>query len=110
MTTVVLGNRHASDSSDNGATRFAVPKGKRATKVDIPADVPLATAILAITGPGGIWATHTAVTDPETGELTSLDGHGKPHAPAWIASDDPALASVLASHYGGVEIRDLEEN
>lgn len=104
MSRVVLGNRHASDSHDNGETRFALPRGKRATVIDIPEELNLATALMAITRPGGVWATNTAVTDEESGALVERDV-----APAWVASDDPALASVLAAHFGGVEIRDLEE-
>lgn len=109
MSRVVLGNRNATDSTDNGVTRFALPKGKRATVIDIPEEATIYDALVAITAPDGVWAAHTSVTDEKTGELTALDRNGKPHRPAWVASDDPALASVLAAHFGGIEIRDLEE-
>lgn len=110
MSRVVLGNRHATDSLDNGETRFALPRGKRATVVDLPEDWTLAQSFLAITSPTGVWATHTSATDEESGALVANDKA----IPAWVASDDAALASLVASHFGGlagaeIEIRDLEE-
>jgi hypothetical protein len=98
MSRVVLGNRHAQESRDNGQTFEALPKGKRATTIEIPDDTSTATAFLAITHPAGVWAAHVHQVKGET------------PAPAWVASDDPTLATLLASHYGGIEIRDLEEN
>ena len=94
MPRVVLGNRHAVHSTDNGATLTPMPRGKRATVVDIPDDTPLVTALATIThDTEGVWAKHAT-----------------PGArPAWVASDSPALATVLAEHFGGIEIRDLEE-
>jgi hypothetical protein len=117
MSRIVLGNRHATDSLDHGATRFALPKGKRATVVDLPEDWTLSQAFLALTAAGGIWDTNTQTRD-EDGVVTSTavpDKPGaKPAVPAWVASDDAALASLIAAHFGGlaevdVEIRDLED-
>lgn len=90
---LVLGNRHATDSHDNGETREPLPEGKRATVVEIPDEVSLPQAFLAITADGGVWSTH------------ATEGA----VPAWVASDNPGLAQLVASHYGDVEIRDLEE-
>lgn len=92
MTTVVLGNRHAIHSLDNGATFEPLPRGKRATRVDIPDDMPLGQAFTAITSPQGVWAHH------------AKDGA----VPAWVASNSDGLAALLAEHFGGIEVRDLE--
>lgn len=96
---VVLGNRHAISGTSqvvDGETQTVVdpmPRGKRATIVDIPDELPLGQALTAITHPQGVWASHA-----------------KPGAvPAWVASDSPGLAALLAEHFGGIEIRDLEE-
>jgi len=90
---LVLGNRHATDSTDNGETRFELPKGKRATTVEIPDEVSLSDAFTAVTAPGGVWATHA-----KEGAV-----------PAWVASDNEALASIVASHFGNIEVRELED-
>lgn len=90
---LVLGNRHATDSEDNGETRFVLPKGKRATVVEVPDEVSLGDAFTAITASGGIWATH------------AIEGA----KPAWVASDNPSLAALVASHYGDIEVRELED-
>lgn len=109
MSRVVLGNRHAHHSLDNGETFEKLPKGKRATTLEIPDDMTTAAAFIAITHPGGTWAAH--VHQVNSGRRTE---EGEPiletPPPAWVASDDPAMASLLASHYGGIEIRELEEN
>lgn len=106
MTRLMLGNRHATDSTDNGATRHALPRGKRATVLDIDDDATsLSAAFAAITGPGGVWATQTGTRNPG-GELLP-----NPNAvPAWVASDNTPLATLLAAHWGGIEIRELEES
>lgn len=98
MSRVVLGNRHAHQSLDGGETFEALPKGKRATTVEIPDELTIAEAFTAITHPSGVWAAHVHQVRGET------------PPPAWVASDDTALATLLASHYGGIEIRELEEN
>lgn len=90
---LVLGNRNATDSHDNGETRETLPKGKRATTVEIPDEVTLGAAFKAITDPGGIWAAHAS----------------EGAAPAWVASDNAPLATLVAAHFGGIETRDLEE-
>lgn len=96
MSRVVLGNRHAQTSHDNGETFEAMPKGKRATMLEIPDDWNIARAFTGITtDPGGAWHAHVHQVKGET------------PAPAWVASDDPALASLLAAHYG-CEVRELE--
>jgi hypothetical protein len=104
MSRVVLGNRHATDSTDDGTTRTALPRGKRATVVEIPDDLNVAQAFTAITAAGGVWAHQTGTKDVD-GDLVPNDKA----VPAWVASDDAALASILAAHWGGIEIRDLEE-
>jgi hypothetical protein len=91
---VVLGNRHAIESHDHGKTWEKLPRGKRATRVEIPEEYTLAEAFVAITHPGqGLWTRH------------SQDGK----APAWVASDSPGLAALVSEHFGGIEVRDLEE-
>jgi hypothetical protein len=97
MSRVVLGNRHAHQSLDNGETFEPLPKGKRATVVELDDDMPIAQAFQAITGPGGVWAAHVHQVKGET------------PPPAWVASDDAALATLIAAQYGGIEIRELEE-
>jgi hypothetical protein len=89
---VVLGNRHAIESHDHGETFVKLPKGKRSTLVEIPEGYTLLEALTAIVDPRGHWPRHSA--------------DGKP--PAWVASDSPGLANLLAEHFGGVEVRELE--
>lgn len=98
MSRVVLGNRHAQESTDNGETFEALPKGKRATTIEIPDDYTIAQAFTAVTAAGGVWEAHAHQVKGET------------PPPAWVASDDHALATLIAAQYGGIEIRDLEEN
>lgn len=93
MTTVVLGNRHAIESRDNGQTHQPMPKGKRATVVNIPEDTSLGEAFATITNPKGAWSAHA--TDEAK--------------PAWVASDSPGLATLLAEHYG-VDVRKMGDN
>jgi hypothetical protein len=93
MTRVVLGNRHAVQSRDNGETHEPMPKGKRATVVDAPEGQSLAETFTAITHPSGIWAAHA--------QLGAV--------PAWVASDSPGLAALVSEHFGNIEIRDLED-
>lgn len=93
MARVVLGNRHAIESKDNGETFTAMPKGKRATAIDIPDDVSNIAALNAIVHEQGVWAAHAA----------------EGAKPAWVASDSPTLAALLAEHYGDIAIRELEK-
>ncbi len=90
---VILGNRNAIESVDNGATFTPMPKAKRATRIEIPDDFKVSQAFVSITAPGGVWATQAQ----------------EDAIPAWVASESPGLASLLAEHFGGIEIRDLEE-
>ena len=72
-----LGNAnplHVADSSESG---------ERTTFVDIPDGTSLMEAMSTVTGVDGVWANQSS--DP---------------APTWVASDDPALESALAAHYG----------
>ncbi|GIH29076.1 hypothetical protein Aph01nite_73860 [Acrocarpospora phusangensis] len=80
---VWLGNRQAVQGED----RQALP-GKRCTSVTIRPDASLLEAASEITSPNGVWAAHSDAA-----------------APAWVASTDPALAELLAAHYG-CELRD----
>jgi hypothetical protein len=91
---LVLGNRHAVHSRDNGETIERLPKGKRATSIEFPEETSLLEAFKTVVDPLGVWQAH--VDDPE-------------RAPAWIAVDDehPMLAAMLSEHFGGVEIREL---
>lgn len=77
-THVWLGNRQAVEGLDR------IPlDGKRCTEVVIPDGRPLGEAVTEITHGRGVWAYHSAAPSP-----------------AWVASDDPLLAEVLAAHYG----------
>lgn len=53
------------------------------THVDAPAHKSVLQVAHEITAPGGIWAAHS----PDD-------------APTWVASDNAALAALLADHYG----------
>ena len=93
---VVLGNRHAVHgvNRDGETVTEPMPRGKRATVVDFPDDTTLGDAFTTVTHPQGVWAKH------------ATEGA----APAWVASDSPGLAALLAEHFGDIETRDLEEN
>jgi hypothetical protein len=89
-TFVFLGNRDAVEvrrGDDGTEVRTVLPAGKRCTTVTPPAGTPLAEIFTTITAPSGVWRAHS-------------DG-----PPAWVASTDPALAQLLAAHYG-CEVRD----
>lgn len=110
MTRVVLGNRHAVHSLDHGET-FEPLKGKRATIVDTPEGQSLGETFKAMADPGGIWAAHVGggqQREVDVDEETVRIEYDVP-APAWVASDSPALAQLLAEHYGGIEVRELED-
>ncbi len=105
-TVVYLGNRNAVERPEDpddveaaaaegrSVRRLEIPApGKRATKVVIPAEVPMMQAAYEITHPTrGVWAAHS------TGA-----------APAWVASTNPALAGLLAAHWH-TELREVDEN
>jgi len=89
---VVLGNRDAIESPDNGETWVRLKKGKRSTQIEIPDGTTLGEAFKAITDPKGVWAHHAS----------------EGAVPAWVASDSPGLAALLAEHFGRIEVRELE--
>jgi hypothetical protein len=89
---LVLGNRDAVQSLDNGETFERLPKGKRATTVEIPEGYSVGQALRAVTDAGGVWSTHAS------------DGA----TPAWVAGDHDGLVQLVAEHFGGIEIRKLE--
>jgi len=91
-----LGNRAAVEvqQSEHPVTgkvtekRVVLPAGKRCTFMVTPEDMGFAEAFVNITAPGsGAWAYHS-------------DG-----PPAWVASDNAAMAAALAEHFG-CEVRD----
>jgi hypothetical protein len=84
-THVWLGNHQAVEvTRDDKDQLVRTPlDGKRCTTVAIPDGRPLAEAITEITHQQGVWAYHSDATKP-----------------AWVASDNPLLAEVLAAHYG----------
>lgn len=99
---IVLGNRHAvvvtPTEGDGGPgaepTKTRLPRGKRATVVDLPDYISLLEAFTNVAHPSqGVWAFH------------AVDGA----TPAWVAGDSPALTSLLAEHFGGIEVRDLAD-
>lgn len=59
------------------------------TTINVPEGVSLGEAFTTITAPKGVWANHSA------------------EPPSWVASDNDALATILASHFGDIEVRDL---
>lgn len=97
---IYLGNRKAIESittyADDGdgnvtaSTERRPAPGKRFTTVQIPAGMPLMEAVNAITSPLGVWRQNSDADSP-----------------AWVASTDPAIAQVLASHWQ-CEVRDPE--
>lgn len=95
--TVYLGNRQAVEArnieDDDGKIvsqeRRSLP-GKHCTTANIPDGMPLVEALTNITHPSGVWGHHSDAD-----------------APAWVASDWPALAAALAEHWG-CELRQPE--
>lgn len=97
---VVLGNRnavHQVRTVDDEGTIVEVReplKGKQATRIDIPDELSLSDAFLAVAkAEGGVWASHSA----------------EGATPAWVAADSEGMAALLAEHFGGIEIRPLED-
>lgn len=99
---VVLGNRDAVHSTNNGETRARLPKGKRATEFVFDDGVSLLEAFQTITNPLGGWQAHAS-------ELDGLGRSGDVGTPAWVAVDKEheTLGRMLAEQYGGVEVREL---
>jgi hypothetical protein len=88
---LVLGNRDAVQSLDNGETFERMPKGKRATVIGpFEDDVTVVAAVRIV---DSVWKTHAA----------------EGAVPAWVASDHGLLAELTAQHFGGIEVRELEE-
>jgi len=85
-----LGNRNALTADPDGSTRTA--KGKQCTTVDFPEGTSLGEAFTVLTASDGVWANHAKAGS----------------TPAWVASDSAALATLVADHFGGIEIRDVE--
>lgn len=113
MTRVVLGNRHAIHSRDHGETFEALSKGKRATVVDFDDSTSVLDMITAVTHAQGIWTYHAVGPDSEVtndaGQTVKREPVHTDAKPAWVASDNGALATILAEAFGGVEVRDLED-
>jgi hypothetical protein len=99
---LVLGNRDAVESRDNGDTFERMPKGKRATEFVFPEGISLLEAFQVVTGGG--WAAHVDTTQ------TDKDGAVVVPSPAWVASDNGVLADMVSENFGGVEVRELEED
>lgn len=88
---LVLGNRDAMQSRDNGETFERMPKGKRATTIGpFEDDVTLAGALRIVES---VWSVHAA----------------EGAKPAWVASDHAGLAALVSDTFGGIEIRELEQ-
>ncbi len=90
-----LGNRDAynlenvavlDDDGEPTVVERRVPVvGKLRCTVEFPDGIDLREAFLTVTDPGqGVWVSQTNGDAP----------------PAWVASDDDALATILAAHYG----------
>jgi hypothetical protein len=95
---VVLGNRDAAihPSPADPVEVEVQPRAKRATVFDDNPDDghTLGQLFTSITHPTqGVWASH------------AVEGS----KPAWVASDSEGMAALLAEHYGGIEIRELED-
>lgn len=96
---VYLGNHDAvavEDSVDKNNKPVTVRRklkiGKQRTEIRIPEGTSLGDAFQAITHPDGAW--RAQADSP----------------PKWVASTDPQLAELLASHYGDVEVREVLVN
>lgn len=84
---VYLGNREAIEVLEDPETgdkiRTALP-GKRCTTVNLAPGISILEAANALTHPeGGVWQAHSDATGP-----------------AWVASTNPALAQLMAAHWG----------
>lgn len=96
QTVVWLGNRSAVeiiedplDPTKKTRTPIDGPK-KNCTTVKLAPGLKLLDAARVITDAGGgVWQAHS-----------------NDESPAWVASTNPALASVLSEHFGGIEVRE----
>lgn len=101
-TVVYLGNRQAIEIVDDPNALPDFPQKirqpivgapqKNCTTLVLPAGITLMEAANDITSPRGVWQAHSDAA-----------------APAWVASTDPALARLLADHWG-CELRDPDPN
>lgn len=92
---LALGNRNAAVAAageDGSKSMRALEKGKRVTMVEFPDEWALAQCFRALTDGDGVINNHFSAGAK----------------PAWVASDNEALASLVSDNYGGVEIRELE--
>lgn len=92
---VALGNHSAATTAPgNEGTKIvqALPKGKRATYINFPDEWNLAQCLRALTDGDGIMNNHFASGSK----------------PAWVASDNSAMANLISDNYNGIEVRDLE--
>lgn len=100
---VVLGNRDAIESRDNGESFERLPDGKRATEVVFPEGTSLLEAFSIVTAQQGVWESHV--------DTSELDDDEQPIVPkpAWVAVDKEheTLGRMLAEQYGGIEVREL---
>lgn len=87
---LVLGNRDAVQSVDNGETFERLPNGKRSTTVEPPDGLSLVEIVRVV---DSLWPRHAA----------------EGAVPAWIAGDHAGAVALIADHFGGIEIRELEE-
>lgn len=95
MTTIHLGNEAPVEIIKDPETGEVVErrrrtdlKGTQITTVSVPEGTPLTEAFVAVTHNDGVWNSHS----------------DKP--PVWVCSDDPALATLVASNFGGIEVID----
>lgn len=96
---IVLGNRDAVESRDNGETWERMPKGKRATTIGpFEEGTSLVEALRIIEH---AWQTHV-----DTSKVDS-DGSEIVPTPAWVATDHELLGALVAQQYGGIEVREL---
>lgn len=87
---VQLGNSAAKEAYRDGGGNLnhRALDGNRITTVVIPDTYTLLEAVACVTAQDGAWNHHSQGDDP----LDSI--------PDWVESDDTALASLLAQHFG----------
>jgi len=87
---VQLGNPAAKAAyrDENGELHHRAVDGARVTTVVIPDSYTLVDAVSAVLAQDGAWNHHTQGDNP--GDVT----------PDWVESDNEALGTLLASHFG----------
>lgn len=88
---VIVGNRDAIQVADDGSRTSLT--GNTYTEMLFDDSVDPTYVMRNITDPDGIWANHA-----QPGST-----------PAWVASDDQAVAELLSTMWGGIEVRELDE-